>query len=114
MSLHNLIVQQDAHATEDIDRHNLPRHLQKLTKATRTSIARGTLQQERIQFLLRVNNEAKVRRSTKSIVLGKARVMSYEDIVATCTRAKRTEKEAGKAAKTKRAGKRKLGASLVV
>lgn len=27
-----------------------------------------------------MNNEAKVRRSTKSVVLGKAKVMSYEDI----------------------------------
>ena len=108
MSLRNLIVEQDAHAMEDIDRHNLRRHLQKLTKAAQTSIARGILQQERIQFLLKVNNGAKVRRSTKSIVLGKARVMSYEDLVA--ARAKRMEKEASKAAKTKRARKRKDGA----
>ena len=31
-------------------------------------------------MLIRMNNEAKVRRSTKSIVLGKAKVMSFEDI----------------------------------
>jgi hypothetical protein len=56
--------------------------LQKLTKAAKTSIARSALQQERVQFLLDINNEAKVRRSTKSLVLGKARVMSYEDLEA--------------------------------
>jgi hypothetical protein len=49
-----------------------------------------------------INNEAKVRRSTKSLVLGKAKVMSYEDLEE--ARAKRAEKEAAKEAKGK--GKR--------
>ena len=53
------------------------------------SLAKGALQQDQIRFLITVNNEAKVRRSTKSIVLGKAKVMSYEDLVA-----KRAEREA--------------------
>jgi hypothetical protein len=38
-----------------------------------------------------MNNEAKVRRSTKSVVLGKAKVMSYEDIEE--AREKRAAKE---------------------
>jgi hypothetical protein len=38
-----------------------------------------------------MNNEAKVRRSTKSQVLGKAKVMSYQDLEE--ARAKRLEKE---------------------
>ncbi len=38
-----------------------------------------------------MNNEAKVRRSTKSVILGKAKVMSYEDIEE--ARAKRAAKE---------------------
>jgi hypothetical protein len=42
--------------------------------------------------LLTVNNEAKVRRSTKSLVLGKAKVMGYEELVE--AREKRAEKEA--------------------
>jgi hypothetical protein len=29
--------------------------------------------------LFKITNEAKVRRSTRSVVLGKAKVMSYED-----------------------------------
>jgi hypothetical protein len=39
-----------------------------------------------------MNNEAKIRRSTKSVVLGKAKVISYEDIEE--ARAKRAAKEA--------------------
>jgi hypothetical protein len=53
-----------------------------------------------------INNEAKVRRSTKSLVLGNAKgegkVMSYEDLEE--ARAKRVVKEATRAAKGK--GKR--------
>ncbi|MCJ1461423.1 hypothetical protein MMC07_000020 [Pseudocyphellaria aurata] len=45
------------------------------------SFAKGALQQDHIKPLTAVNNEAKLRRSTKSIVLGKATVMSYEDLV---------------------------------
>ncbi|KAL5330878.1 hypothetical protein ACEPPN_000403 [Leptodophora sp. 'Broadleaf-Isolate-01'] len=45
-----------------------------------------------------MNNEAKIRRSTKSLVLGKAKVMSFKDIeVARAARAaKDTIKEKGK------------------
>lgn len=51
-----------------------------------------------------MNNEAKVRRSTRSLVLGKAKVMSYEDIEE--ARAKRAVKDATKG-KGKRGRKRK-------
>jgi hypothetical protein len=51
-----------------------------------------------------MNNEAKVRRSTKSVVLGKAKVMSYEDIKE--ARIKRAAKDAIKG-KGKRSPKRK-------
>jgi hypothetical protein len=59
-SLQDLIIEQDARGLEDTNKQDLERHLQKLTKAAQTSIARNVLQQERIQFLLSVNNEAKV------------------------------------------------------
>lgn len=52
-----------------------------------------------------MNNEAKVRRSTKSVVVGKAKVMSYEDIEE--ARAKRAAKEEATAGKGKRGRKRK-------
>jgi hypothetical protein len=48
--------------------------------------------------LTKINNEAKVRRSTRSVVLGKAKVMSYKDLE------ERAAKEKATAAKGK--GKR--------
>jgi hypothetical protein len=59
-------------------------------------------------MLTRMNNEAKVRRSTRSVVLGKAKVMSFEDIEV--ARAARAAKEVIKG-KGKRGRKRKSVAS---
>ncbi|OCL07726.1 hypothetical protein AOQ84DRAFT_222595 [Glonium stellatum] len=53
-----------------------------------------------------MNNEAKARRKTKSDILGKARVMTYNDLEA--ARVKRAEKEAAKEAKGKGIRGRKL------
>jgi hypothetical protein len=97
MSLQNLIIQRDAYALDETSKQNLARHLQKCTKAFQKSSAQSILQEDRIQFLTTINNEAKVRRSTKSLVLGKAKVMSYEDLEE--ARAKRVVKDAAKAAK---------------
>jgi hypothetical protein len=58
--------------------------------------------------MMKVNNEAKVRRSTRSVVLGKAKVMSYEDIEE--ARNKRAAKDATKS-KGKRGRKRKNATS---
>jgi hypothetical protein len=102
MSLQNLIIQRDAHALDETSKQNLARHLQMCTKAFQKSSAKSILQEDRIQFLTTINNEAKVRRSTKSLVLGKAKVMSYEDLEE--ARAKRLVKESTQAAKGK--GKR--------
>lgn len=55
-------------------------------------------------MLTRINNEAKVRRSTRPIVLGKAKVMSFEDIEV--ARAARAAKDVIKG-KGKRGRKRK-------
>jgi hypothetical protein len=58
--------------------------------------------------LFKQNNEAKLRRSTKSIVVGKAKVMSFGDIVA--ARSKRIARDAAKdssVAKEKPGRKRK-------
>jgi hypothetical protein len=104
-SLHNLI-KQDAYAEDEISKQRLQRHVQKLIRATSISFAERSLQRQHIHFLRKVNNEAKVRRSTKSLVLGKAKVMSYEDLEE--ARAKRAAKEAAKAkGKGKRGRKRK-------
>jgi hypothetical protein len=58
-------------------------------------------------MLTRMNNEAKVRRSTRSVVLGKAKVMSFEDIEV--ARAARAAKDIIKG-KGKRGRKRKSAA----
>jgi hypothetical protein len=106
MSLQNLIIRQDAHALEEASKRRLRRHLDKFAKAAHLSFAKGALQQHHIRLLLKINDEAKVRRSTKSLVLGKAKVMGYEELQA--ARAKRAETEAAKAttAKGKRGRKR--------
>lgn len=107
-SLRDLILERDAHALDDLGKRILQRHLQKLTKAAQTTfVARGALQQEQIKFLRDINKEAQTRRSTKSLVLGKAKVMSYEDLEA--ARARRKE-EGDRTAKKKPGRKRRGGA----
>jgi len=70
------------------------------------SLIKGILQQNHIRLLMKINDKAKVRRSTKLVVLGIARVMSYKDLKE--ARAKRAEKDATKEAKKgKRNRKRK-------
>jgi hypothetical protein len=80
--------------------------VQKLANAGQRSLAYCALLNEQNSFLTKINNEAKVRRSTKSVVLGKgqAKVMSYKDIEE--ARASRAAKDAMKG-KGKRGRKRK-------
>ncbi len=61
--------------------------MQKLAHAAQASFARRSfldakcaLLDNRNQMLTKLNNEAKVRRLTRLVVLGKAKVMSYKDI----------------------------------
>jgi hypothetical protein len=102
MSLHNLIMKHDACTLDETRRRNLQRHLQKYAKAAQVSFAKGALQQNHIQLLLKVNDEAKVRRSTKPLILGRAKVMGYDELKE--AREKRAEAEA--AAKATGKGKR--------
>ena len=107
-SLHNLI-KQDVCVLDEISKQRLQRHVQKLASATRISFAECALLQDQNQFLSKINSETKVRRSTRSVVLGKAKVMSYEDLNE--ARAKRSAKEKATAGKGKRSRKRKSPAS---
>jgi hypothetical protein len=75
-SLHNLI-KQDVYTLNEASIH----HVQKLAHAAHVSFAQGAflraecaLLVNRNQMLTRMNNEAKVRRSTRSVVVGKAKV----------------------------------------
>jgi len=104
-SLHNLI-KQDAHTLNETSIPRLERRAQKLVDAARVSIAECALLRDEKQMLTRMNNEAKVRRSTKALKLGDAKVMSFEDIVV--ARAARAVKDAK--VKGKRGRKRKSDA----
>jgi hypothetical protein len=101
--LQNLI-KQDAHTLNKASIQRLERHVQKLAYAAQVSLAeraflsaKCAFLDNRNQMLTRMNNKAKVRRSTRSIVLGKAKVMSFEDIeVARAARAVKDAKGKGK------------------
>lgn len=60
--------------------------------------AKNVLQENRIEFLLKINNESKIRRAIKSLMLGKVKMMSYENLVTAWT--KRVEKKIISARKT--------------
>jgi hypothetical protein len=100
VSLHNLI-KQDVHTLNEASIQRIERHVQKLAHTAQVSFAEraflraeGALLENRNQMLTKLNNEAKVRRSTRSVVLGKAKIMSYEDIEE--ARKKRAAKDAKK------------------
>ncbi|PVH80096.1 hypothetical protein DL98DRAFT_419013, partial [Cadophora sp. DSE1049] len=65
-------------------------------------LVKSVLKDNQIRFLTTINNEAKVRRKTKLLILEKAKVISYKDFKK--TQVKRAEKDAVKKAKSK--GKR--------
>ena len=104
ISLQNLIIKQNAHALDETSKQSLKRHVQKLANATQISLAKGALQQDQIRFLITINDEVKVRRSFKLVILGKTKIMSYEDLVA-----KRAEREAKEQDKAKGKRKKKRG-----
>jgi hypothetical protein len=99
MSLQNLIIKQDAHALDEKSKQSLQRHLCKFSKAAELSFAKGALQQNHIQLLLKVNDKAKVQQSTMSLVLGTAKVIGYKELQD--VRAKRAKTDAAKATKAK-------------
>ena len=80
ISLQNLIIQYDAHTMDETSKQNLAKHLQKYTKAFQTFSTKSILQDNRIQFLTTINNEAKVQQSTRSLVLEKVKVINYKDL----------------------------------
>jgi len=96
------LIKQDADADDEVSKQRRERHLQKLANAAQISFTKNALLQDQTLFLIKINNKSKVRRSTTSVVLGKAKVMSYKDLKE--ARVKRAEKEAAKEAKGK--GKR--------
>jgi hypothetical protein len=84
--------------------------LRRLANAAQKSFAECALLLDKNRLLFEQNNESDCRQSTRSTVVGKAKVMSYEDIVE--VQAKRNAKEAA-VVKEKRGLKRKSSAPVV-
>ncbi|KAG4438640.1 hypothetical protein IFR05_005884 [Cadophora sp. M221] len=105
ISLYNQI-KQDTQTLDATSTQRLQKRVQKLANTAQVSFAECALLNNRNQFLTEANNEAKVRRSTKPIVLGKgkAKVISFKDLEV--ARAARAAKDAIKS-KEKRGRKRK-------
>jgi hypothetical protein len=106
-SLQNTIVREDARRFDDVDKQRLMRRIEKLAKAGKVLLAKSALQEGHIRFLHKINNEGEARRSTRAIVLGTAKVMSWEDLEeAKAKRAEQKEKEVRKITRAA-GGKRK-------
>lgn len=106
MSLQKLI-EQDAGASDELSKQRLQRRVQKLASAAQIFFAKQCLLQDHNRLLAQINNEAKVRRSTRSEILGRAKVMSYQELEE--ARAKRAAKDKAAAAKVKTKVKAKGG-----
>jgi hypothetical protein len=102
-SLHN-VIKQDTNVPDETKGR-----IQKLANAAQISFAEQALLKDRNRFLFKINNEAKARRSTRPIVLGKAKVMSFEDLEE--AKVRRAEKDKAAAQKGQRGRKRKEPAS---
>lgn len=100
-SLQNTIVREDARRFDDVDKQRLMRRIEKLAKAGKVLLARSALQEGYIRFLHKINNEGEARRSTRAIILGNAKVMSWEDLEeAKAKRAEQKEREVRKVGRT--------------
>jgi len=104
-SLQNTIIREDARKLDDMDKQRLMRRIEKLAKAGKVLLAKSALQEGHIRFLHKINNEGEARRSTRAIVLGTAKVMSWEDLEE--AKAKRAEQKKKEARKGKRAARSK-------
>ncbi len=108
-SLHNLI-KQKAYALNELSKQRIQRHVQKLASVAQISFVKQIILQDQNRFLFKINNEVKARRSIRSVILSKTKVMSYEDLEE--ARAKRVAKEkaTGDKGRGKRGRKRKCRA----
>jgi hypothetical protein len=102
-------IKQDAEALDEPSKQELLRHAQMMAKATRVAFAERSLLQDHNRFLSKINGEIKARRSTKSLVLGTAMVMTYEQLEK--ARAKRAADAEAAADKARRRRKGKSSAS---
>lgn len=93
-------IKQDVDTLDEPSKRGLLRLAQMMAKATRVAFAERSLLQDHNRFLSKINGEVKARRSAKSLVLGKAMVMTYEQLEQ--SRAKPAADAEAAANKTKR------------
>jgi hypothetical protein len=79
ISLHNQI-KQDTHTLNMTSIQYLERYIRKLINTAQIFFAKNTFFYNQNQILIRINNKTKIRRSTKLIVLGKTKIINFEDI----------------------------------
>jgi hypothetical protein len=109
MSLHGLIKQDICAAKLDnAGKQRLHRRVGKLESAAKISFAKQSLLQDHNWLLYKINNKAKVRQLTRSLVIGTAKVMKYEDLERVREERAATAKAATDKAKGKRGCKRKV------
>lgn len=107
-SLRNLIKQDSCAAECDrSSRQRLKRHIEKLASAAQVSFTKKSLLQDNNRSLYRSDDEAKVRRSTRSLVIGRVKVMKHEDLKRICDEHAALAKAAADEAKGARGCKRK-------
>jgi hypothetical protein len=94
------LIEHNADELSEKRQKDLKKYLEKVINAAKTSFAEQALLRDRARFLFKTNSEAKVRRATKSIMLGKAKVMSFEDLEQ--ARARRAAKDQAKATGTRK------------
>jgi hypothetical protein len=110
ISLHN-IIKQDAHVQDAKGKQRLQKLVKKLASAAQISFAERALLQDQNRFLFKVNNDTKIRRSTRSVVLGRAKVMSFGELEE--ARSKRATKDKA-TADTKKRGRKRRGPAMEV
>jgi hypothetical protein len=110
--LPNIIMKQATQCFDQTTIASLRKNVQKMSKAAHLAFSKGILQRDQIQFLTKINDESKVRKSAKGHILGRraekgeGAVMGWNELEA--KRAERNEQAATAAKVTeKRRGKRK-------
>ena len=78
---------------------------EKIANAAELSMANGALMDSRIEILQKQNDEKRAREAARSTILGRAKILSWPDIVA--AREKQDQKAASKRSQTKRRTKHK-------
>jgi hypothetical protein len=84
--------------------------VEKIASAAKISLAKQSLVEDHNRLLYRINNEAKVRRSTRSLVIGTAKVMEWEDLDKARIARAAKDKAAADKGKGKRGPKREITA----